>query len=68
MVHEVKGKGTAAPYEKSRLVIQGYGDREKEMVLTQLLIIQRASQRIIMALAPTLIKHHGMAIWLRDIT
>ena len=67
MVHEIKGKGVI-PYEKSRLVIQGHGDREKEMVLTQSPTIQRASQRIVMALAPTLIKEKGMAIWLRDIT
>jgi hypothetical protein len=34
IVNEVKGKTTDHPYEKSRLVIQGYNDRNKEMILT----------------------------------
>ncbi|KAI0997433.1 hypothetical protein K3495_g10752 [Podosphaera aphanis] len=67
MVREIKGKATDAPYEKSRLVIQGYNDNGKSMVLTQSPTIQRASQRIIVALAPSLLKR-GMHLWLRDIT
>lgn len=67
MVNEIKGKATNAPFEKSRLVIQGYNDDGKEVILTQSPTIQRASQRIIMALAPSLIKD-GMAMHLRDIT
>jgi hypothetical protein len=34
IINEVKGKTTDHPYEKSRLVIQGYNDRNKEMILT----------------------------------
>jgi hypothetical protein len=43
MVNEIKGKATNAPFEKSRLVIQGYNDDGKEMILTQSPTIQRAS-------------------------
>ena len=67
MVHEVKGKGTENPYEKTRLVIQGHSDEGKEYILTQSPTIQRASQRLMIALAPALIKM-GLAMWLRDIT
>jgi len=31
----VKGKTTDQPYEKSRLVIQGYADDGKKIILTQ---------------------------------
>ena len=68
LVREVKGKSTDTPYEKSRLVIQGYDDDGKEMILTQSPTIQRASQRIIMALAPSLIKDYNMTLSLRDIS
>ena len=34
LVREIKGKATEAPYEKSRLVIQGYQDDGKEMIFT----------------------------------
>jgi hypothetical protein len=44
LVNEVKGKATGTPYEKSRLVIQAYNDEGKELILTQLPTIQRASQ------------------------
>ena len=67
IVREIKGKLTETPYEKSRLVVQGYNDEGKKTVLTQSPTIQRASQRIIMALAPSMIKR-GMHLWLRDIT
>jgi hypothetical protein len=67
MVREVKGKATGTPYEKSRLVIQGHSDGGKDLVLTQSPTIQRASQRIIVAIAPSL-AHRGMDLWLRDIT
>ncbi|KAK1914047.1 hypothetical protein P3342_007293 [Pyrenophora teres f. teres] len=64
LVREVKGK-TTKPYEKSRLVIQGYQDHGKEAILTQSPTIQRCSQRVI--LAPVLVQR-GMSIELRDIT
>jgi hypothetical protein len=66
LVREIKGK-TTKPYEKSRLVIQGYQDHGKEAILTQSPTIQRCSQRLIMALAPALVQH-GMTVQLRDIT
>ncbi|KAI0993172.1 hypothetical protein K3495_g15012, partial [Podosphaera aphanis] len=66
MVREIKGK-TDKPYEKSRLVIQGYNDHEKNEILTQSPTIQRMSQRLILALAPSLLKQ-GLYLELRDIT
>jgi hypothetical protein len=66
MVCEVKGK-TMVPYEKSRLVIQGYNDEGKHEILTQSPTIQRSSQRLILALAPSLLEA-GMSMELRDIT
>jgi hypothetical protein len=67
IVREVKGKATPTPFEKSRLVIQAYNDYGKEVILTQSPTIQRASQRLIIALTPSLIKL-GMTLWIRDIT
>jgi transposase InsO family protein len=67
MVREVKGK-TTQPYEKSRLVIQGFKDKGKEAVLTQSPTIQRSSQRLMLALAPSFIATYGMSTSLRDIT
>jgi hypothetical protein len=61
IVREIKGKATPTSFEKSRLVIQAYNNHGKEVILTQSPTIQRASQRLIIALAPTLIKL-GMTI------
>ena len=36
IVNEIKGKATNTPYKKSRLVIQGYNNKGKETILTQL--------------------------------
>lgn len=66
LVREIKGKTTDRPYEKSRLVIQGFNDEGKANILTQSPTIQRSSQRIILALAPSLLPH--VKIYLRDIT
>lgn len=66
MVREIKGINDK-PYEKSRLVIQGYNDSEKKCILTQSPTIQRMSQRLILAIAPTLCQQ-GFTIDLRDIT
>lgn len=66
MVREIKGK-TEKPYEKSRLVIQGYNDAGKADILTQSPTIQRVSQRLIVALAPALMGT-GMTVELRDVT
>ncbi len=63
-VDEIKHSRTTDVYEKSRLVIQTYNDHDKTLMLIQSLIIQRMSQRIILALA-AIIKHN---LYLRDIT
>ena len=66
LVDEVKGKATNTPYEKSRLVIQAYNDEGKKEILTQSPTIQRVSQRLLLALTPSL---KGKAkLYLRDIT
>lgn len=67
IVNEVKGKTTDKPYEKSRLVVQGFRDAGKEAILTQSPTIQRASQRLILAIAPSL-QRRDCLLWLRDIT
>jgi len=66
-VDEVKNKGTDAAFEKSRLVVQAYNDDEKSIVLTQSPTIQRVSQRVILAIAPTLMDD-GLSLNLRDIS
>ncbi|KHJ31170.1 hypothetical protein EV44_g1525 [Erysiphe necator] len=67
-VREIKHDSGGKPYEKSRLVIQGYGDEEKREILTQSPTIQRASQRLMFAIAPTIMKILNADIYLRDIT
>lgn len=67
LVREVKGK-TTQPYEKSRLVLAGHSDQEKESILTQSPTIQRISQRLLLALGASLIATYGMHCELRDIT
>ena len=67
MVDEVKGKETSTPYEKSRLVIQAFNDEGKKTILTQSPTIQRASQRMIVAIYPSL-REQNVELWLRDIT
>ncbi|KFA68999.1 hypothetical protein S40285_10906, partial [Stachybotrys chlorohalonatus IBT 40285] len=66
LVREVKGTA-AAPYEKSRLVVQGHSDLEKISLLTQSPTIMRCSQRLILAITPSL-KRLGMLLMLRDIS
>ncbi|KAI1005289.1 hypothetical protein K3495_g2938 [Podosphaera aphanis] len=63
-VDEIKNKGTSNAFEKSRLVVQAYKDKDKHLVLTQSPTIQRVSQRIILALAASL----PLDIYLRDIS
>ncbi|RYC58587.1 hypothetical protein CHU98_g7622 [Xylaria longipes] len=67
LVQEVKRKNTK-PYEKSRLVVQGYNDAEKDTILTQSPTIQRISQRLILALGPSLVQDFGALCELKDIT
>jgi hypothetical protein len=61
-VDEIKHSSTSDAYEKFRLMIQTYNDQDKTLILTQLFIIQRMSQRIILVLA-AIIKHN---LYLRD--
>ena len=63
-VDEIKNIGTSQAFEKSRLVVQAYNDQGKELVLTQSPTIQRASQRLILALAACT----ELDIYLRDIS
>ena len=42
-MREIKDKKTDTFYEKSRLIIQDFNDNNKEVILTQAPIIQRAS-------------------------
>ncbi|KAF1973896.1 hypothetical protein BU23DRAFT_580108 [Bimuria novae-zelandiae CBS 107.79] len=67
LVREIKGKSTQ-PYEKSRLVFAGHSDEEKKEILTQSPTIQRMSQRLILAIGPSLMASYGMHCELRDIT
>ncbi|KAF1969222.1 hypothetical protein BU23DRAFT_653653, partial [Bimuria novae-zelandiae CBS 107.79] len=67
LVREIKGKSTQ-PYEKSRLVFAGHLDEEKKEILTQSPTIQRMSQRLILAIGPSLMASYGMHCELRDIT
>jgi predicted MPP superfamily phosphohydrolase len=67
IVNEIKGKATNSLYEKSQIMIQVYSDDGKKMMLTQFSTIQRASQKMILAIAPTLLKQ-SMHLWLRNIT
>ncbi len=39
LVNEVKGKATNTPFKKSRLVVQAYNNKDKELILTQSLTI-----------------------------
>jgi hypothetical protein len=64
-VDQVKHEGTAKAFEKSRLVVQAYNDSEKSKILTQAPTIQRASQRIILALTLTI---PGLDVYIRDIS
>jgi hypothetical protein len=67
LVNKTKGKATNTPFKKSRLVVQAYNNKGKELILTQSPTIQRASQRVIIAIAPSLAKL-GIKLYLRDIT
>lgn len=68
IVHEIKGKTTNKPYEKSRLVAQGYGDAGKDWILTQSPTIQRVSQRLVVVMAACMLTGTDATLNLRDIT
>ena len=63
-VDEIKYKDTK-PYEKSRLVVQAHHDTGKTTVLTQSPTIQRASQRLILSLTPSMTTRN---LFIRDIS
>jgi hypothetical protein len=67
IVNEIKGKATNTLYKKSRLVIQGYNNEDKETIFIQSPTIQRASQRIIITLIPSFLQL-DIDLWLRNIT
>ncbi|KAI1003445.1 hypothetical protein K3495_g4764 [Podosphaera aphanis] len=50
-VDTIKHEGTPNAFEKSRLVVQAYGDTDKKQILTQAQTIQRVSQRLILCIA-----------------
>jgi hypothetical protein len=54
VVDEIKHSEISQTYENSRLVIQVYNDQEKTLILTQILIIQRMSQQIILVLVSSI--------------
>ncbi len=62
-VNEIKQSEIEKAFEKFRLVIQTFNDRNKILVLIQSSIIQRVSQRLIICLAATL----SMKLYLRNI-
>ncbi len=64
-VDEIKHSDIADVYEKFTLIIQIYNDHDKTLMFTQSLIIQRMSQRIILALTACISDCH---LYLRDIT
>jgi Reverse transcriptase (RNA-dependent DNA polymerase) len=66
-VDEVKNPGTSQAFEKSRLVVQAYNDTEKSLILTQSPTIQRASQRLLLAIT-AILHNDDIKLYLRDIT
>ncbi|EED12694.1 conserved hypothetical protein [Talaromyces stipitatus ATCC 10500] len=64
-VNEIKNPGTDKAFEKSRLVVQAYNDKGKEIILTQSPTIQRCSQRLLLCLTTCITNTH---LFLRDVT
>ena len=62
-VDEIKQSGTPQAYEKSRLVVRAYQDRDKENILVQSPTIQRISQRLLLAVTVLL----WLTLYTRDI-
>src|SRR6266568_7134582 len=56
LINEVKGKATNTPFKKLRLIIQAYNNKGKELIFTQLPIIQRASQWVIIVIMLSFLK------------
>jgi hypothetical protein len=66
LIREIKSKVTNVSYEIFWLVVQEYNNEDKAMIFTQSSIIQRVSQRLIVALISALALE--MSLWLRDIS
>jgi Reverse transcriptase (RNA-dependent DNA polymerase) len=64
-VDVIKNEGTEKAFEKSRLVVQGYNDKDKVSILTQAPTIQRCSQRMILCAA---LIRENTGVYLRDIS
>jgi CRISPR/Cas system CMR subunit Cmr6 (Cas7 group RAMP superfamily) len=64
-VNEIKHLDTEKAFEKSRLVMQVFKNQNKIFVLTQSLIIQRVSQRLILCL--TIMFSLEIKLYLRNI-
>ena len=67
-VNEIKNLGIDKAYEKSRLVVQVYNDQKKELILTQLSVIQRVSQRLIICPAAIFQGNDNIKLYLQDVT
>jgi hypothetical protein len=63
-VNEIKHLDIDQAYKKSRLVMQTFNDQNKNLILTQLFIIQRVNQRLIVCLIVVFSK---MNLYLRNI-
>jgi hypothetical protein len=66
-VDEMKNPGTKDEKPKSRLVVQAFNDEGKSAVLTQSPTIQRASQRCILCIYPSM-RRTGAKLLSRDVT
>ncbi len=65
---EIMNPGTDKAYEKSRLVVQAYNDKDKNLVLTHSPTIQQVSRRLIVDLAAMFQDNDKIKLSLRDIT
>ena len=63
-INQMKNEEIEKAFEKSRLMIQVFNNSKKQKILTQTPIIQRASQRLIIALSLTISQ---LSLYLRDI-
>ena len=66
-IDKVKNPGTSQVFEKSRLVVQAYNDIKKSLILTQFLIIQCASQCLLLVII-TILHNDDIKLYLHNIT
>lgn len=65
---EIKYADTDKTYKKNWLVIQAYNNQKKDLILTQLPIIQLVSQRLIICLAAIFQDNNNIKLYLQDVT